>query len=151
MKSSTGFKGIYAISDGMTELAREVVNASGEVYTRTANGQKPVCGYEPGVAGMQIYTAQTTTWRGASKLLRVPFDNVVYVTGQMAPTLVKAASLQARRPGVPVYIQGWRVTSNRSSTDKGATVAVIGRMANGARASAAAARRCVYKWFALGY
>lgn len=146
--TSTGLKGVHVFDNTSSETEREIVAASGIVYTRAKTGQKPAISNASEC--FRVYHVKTTTWKGASVRMKVPFDKVRGVIGTMGHPPVKAASLQARKPGVPTYIQGFRVLYNQSSTDNSATIAIIGRMVNGARASAAVARRCVYNWVIFG-
>jgi hypothetical protein len=149
-RTSTGFKGLHQFDNSSSETERMTVSASGHVYSRCKTGQEAVVCHNS-TPNFRFYTFKTSTWKSASILKKVPFDTVIGVWGSMAPTNVKAASLAARKPGVPTYIQGWRVTANVSSSDNSATIAVIGRMQNGARASCAAGKRCVMRIVVCGF
>jgi len=99
----------------------------------------------------RFYNFRSLTWRSASIHAKVPFDNVRGVWGCMTTPFKKRASLTARKPGTPTYISAWRVTSNVSSIDNSATIRILGRMQNGAGATAAAARRAVFSYVVYGF
>ena len=99
----------------------------------------------------RFYNFRSLTWRSASIHAKVPFDNVRGVWGCMTTPFKKRASLTARKPGTPTYISAWRVTANQSSIDNSATIRILGRMQNGAGATAAAARRAVFSYVVYGF